>query len=139
MPRDAAARSDDESIYSEVLPRKPKKKPSERRPVPRGAVRPTLRDQAAVPAGLVLPEKEPIYAPVTASGLPVILEAANKRLMIMKGEAERKRLEEEAKSKGKKIPEMRSKTSRATTTPFGMKYPDEVGQHEMVSAIDIAI
>jgi hypothetical protein len=69
----------------------------------------------------------------------VILEAANKRLMIMKGEAERKRLEEEAKSKGKKIPEMRSKTSRATTTPFGMKYPDEVGQHEMVSAIDIAI
>lgn len=134
LPLDAAARSDGESVYEEVQTEKPKKKQAERRMTSRRPTQRASTDQATGPAEPLLPEVEPTYVPLTASGLPVVIEAANKRLMIMKAEAERKRLEEEAKSKRKKVPEMRSKSSRALTAPFGMPMPNIVGSTEMVSS-----
>lgn len=69
---------------------------------------------------------------MTATGQPVLIEAAEKRLAILQAEAEKKRLEEEAKSKRKKAPEMRSKSHRVLAAPFGMPMPDSVGFHNEV-------
>lgn len=142
MPIDAAARSDSESVYEEMQPTKPKKKQAERQTTSKRVTQPastgaTLREEAVQEEAL-LPLQEPIYLPLTASGLPVLTEAANKRLVVMKAEAERKRLEDEAKSSRKKVPAMRSKSSRALTTPFGMPLPNIVGAHEDVSTMESA-
>ena len=139
MPIDAAARSDGESIYEEMQPAKPKKKQAGRQTTSKrvthiASTGVAVREEAVEEEAL-LPHQEPIYLPLTASGLPVLTEAANKRLVIMKAEAERKRLENEAKSSQKKVPAMRSKSSRALTTPFGMPLPNIVGAHEDVSTI----
>ncbi|GHJ86607.1 hypothetical protein NliqN6_3009 [Naganishia liquefaciens] len=138
LPVDAAARSDGESVYEELQPIKPKKKPAQRRTIPRHVSRTASADTSADPAAsaetvkveVSLPQKEPMYLPLTTSGLPVLTEAGNKRLLIMKAEAERERLQKEAKSSRKKIPTMRSKSSRALTAPFGMPMPTIVGAHE---------
>jgi hypothetical protein len=113
-------------VYQEANDTKPKKKHSERKPSSRSA--------AHTPSAPLIPEppRERIYLPVTATGQPVLIEAAEKRLAILRAEAEKKRLEEEAKSKRKKAPEMRSKSHRVLAAPFGMPLPDSVGFHNEV-------
>lgn len=132
LPIDAAARSDGESVYEEAHDTKPKKKQSERKTSSRRAA----HTPSNTPALAVLePPRERIYLPMTASGLPVLIEAADKRLSILKAEAERKRLEEEAKSKRKRAPEMRSRSNRALAAPFGMPVPDSVAFHNEVGRL----
>lgn len=132
LPIDAAARSDGESVYEEGDDTKPKKKQSERKTSSRRAA--LMHTTTSAPV-ILEPPRERIYLPVTASGLPVLIEAADKRLAILKAEAEKKRLEDEAKSKRKRAPEMRSRSNRVLAAPFGMPMPDSVAFHNEVGCL----
>lgn len=128
LPLDAAAQSDEESVYQDAQNTGRKRNHSARKTSSR-----RIGHEAPAP---VIPEplREPIYLPMTQSGLPVLLEAADKRLAILEAEAEKKRLEEEAKSKRKRAPEMRSRSNRVLAAPFGMPMPESVGFHNEVSS-----
>jgi hypothetical protein len=121
LPLDAAARSDNESIYAESLQETTKKNRSERktsarRPANANTEKRVSRSEKGVATNPFLPEAELYYPPVTASGEPVLLEAADKRMKIVEAEGVKKRT-----------------STRALALPFGMPYSRMVEWNIMVS------
>ncbi|KAJ9097217.1 hypothetical protein QFC21_004886 [Naganishia friedmannii] len=111
LPVDAAARSDNESIYAESHQDASKKnrsegKPSARRPAGTNTEKRASRSEKGATTDVFRTEAELFFPPVTASGEPVLLEAADKRMKIVEAEGAKKRT-----------------STRALALPFGMPYP----------------